>query len=71
MAMSRKHFEAIAATLRDARITPTDSEISPFDEGFNEGSLAASSKIARGLADYFATENPNFDRQRFLKACGL
>ena len=23
------------------------------------------------LADYFATQNPRFDRQKFLDACGL
>ena len=23
------------------------------------------------LADYFATQNPRFDRDRFMKACGL
>jgi hypothetical protein len=27
--------------------------------------------IARSLADYFETENPNFDRERFLTACGI
>jgi len=28
-------------------------------------------KLAVKLAEYFATENPNFDRQRFLTACGV
>lgn len=27
--------------------------------------------IAKGLADEFATINPNFDRDRFLTACGV
>ncbi len=27
--------------------------------------------IASALADYFATINPNFDRQRFIDACGV
>lgn len=27
--------------------------------------------VAEGQADYFATLNPHFDRDRFLKACGL
>lgn len=26
---------------------------------------------ANELAAFFATENPNFDRERFLKACGF
>ena len=25
----------------------------------------------RDIADYFATQNPRFDRQKFLDACGL
>jgi hypothetical protein len=27
--------------------------------------------LANRLADYFAQDNPKFDRQRFLKACGI
>ncbi len=28
-------------------------------------------RIALDLARYFATQNPRFDRERFMKACGL
>ena len=31
----------------------------------------ASQQCAEDMADYFATKNPNFDRERFLKACGV
>jgi hypothetical protein len=27
--------------------------------------------LAEDLADYFATQNPRFDRERFLITCGL
>jgi len=27
--------------------------------------------IALELADYFAQDNPDFDREKFLEACGL
>lgn len=27
--------------------------------------------LAEDLASYFKTENPNFDRDRFLAACGF
>ena len=27
--------------------------------------------LAGDLADYFAIQNPRFDRSRFMKACGL
>lgn len=35
-----------------------------------EGKLTCRS-ITDKLADYFASNNPNFDREKFLKACGL
>ena len=28
-------------------------------------------KIAKAFADYFATQNPRFDRERFMQACEL
>lgn len=28
-------------------------------------------KTAIDFADYFATQNPQFDRERFLQACGI
>ena len=27
--------------------------------------------LAESMADIFAEDNPNFDRERFLKACGI
>jgi hypothetical protein len=27
--------------------------------------------VAESQANYFASENPNFDRERFLTACGF
>ena len=62
--MTRKHFEAIAEIVNSLTIP---NAAAGFDEGFNSGVV----ELAENLAGYFATENPNFDRQRFLKACGL
>ena len=59
--MTKKHFETIAAIIRRL------STIAVPDES-GQGMLSA---VAVDLADYFATVNPNFDRERFLKACGL
>lgn len=56
--MTRKHFEAIAAILR---ATYTDSA---------EGERVAR-EIANDLADYFATENPRFDKMLFLTVAGF
>lgn len=33
--------------------------------------LRATKHIANALADYFASDNPRFDRVRFLEACGV
>jgi len=57
--MSRKHFELVARNLRIA----------------NEATVTDSAKaLIRCLADDFArdfaAENPRFDRQRFMAACG-
>ena len=27
--------------------------------------------VARGMCDIFKADNPRFDRERFLKACGI
>lgn len=56
--MTRKHFIAIAAII-DAR----------RDELTTEGILLL--PLARDMADMFAADNPRFDRERFLKACGF
>lgn len=55
--MSRKHFEALAAAL-SASAHRFDSE--------HDRVVAAET-----VADTCAHFNPNFDRARFLKACGV
>lgn len=67
--MTRKHFEKVASVLaiRVQRIRENDIS-SP------EAKVAKSQEvyaIANALADAFSTENPRFDRQRFLIACGF
>jgi len=65
--MTRKHFVAIARIIRD-EMEATLPETSP---DFIRGAAYEVEEMAKGLADYFARENANFDRQRFLTACGL
>ena len=48
--MTKKHFEAIAKTLRDNK---------------------ADKYVCEALAFDFGLFNPNFDRERFLTACGF
>jgi len=62
--MSRKHFVAVAAILKEKTIeTPA--------AGFDEGFASATEEIAGELATFFKSENPNFNRSKFLTACGL
>lgn len=65
--MTKKHFEAIAQTLRDE----FEATLPSADPEFIRGAAYALEETAKSLADYFARENPRFDRDRFLTACGL
>ena len=55
--MTKKHYERIAAILHIARTSVPKHNHEWW--------------IAENLADYFATDNPKFDRARFLQACGI
>lgn len=62
--MTKKHFEAIAEIISKQK--PHGYLNMPItDCAFNN----AKKDIAKGLADYFEQENPNFDRSRFIVAC--
>ena len=67
-AFSKRHYEAIAASIRHIadvyRFDPEDGTLA-------DGARYAHHAQAHGLADTFATDNPNFNRARFLKACGV
>lgn len=58
--MTKTHFEAIARILNAQ--TPWG------DPERDEVAAMTISDIASDLADYFASVNPNFSRQRFLDA---
>lgn len=62
MSFSKQHFELVAATLK--------SVVIEAESLLSENELALHLEIAARLADAFATHNENFDRSRFLKACG-
>jgi hypothetical protein len=57
MALTKKHFEGIAADLAN--------------ELKSKGHRATVYNIATALSYRFSRENSNFDRSRFLKACGF
>lgn len=63
----RRHYEAIAASISRTRMT---TGLNPSEKARNAG-LAAVRLGAIDIAATLAADNPNFDRARFLKACGL
>jgi hypothetical protein len=54
--MTRKHYIAIAKILKST-------------DGIHD--YACKAAIAKSMADYFESNNQNFDRERFLTACGV
>ena len=59
--MSKKHFEALAAAMRDARVRVAAEPC---------GLLGAVDKVVEEVAAACAASNPRFDKGRFLAACG-
>ncbi len=56
---TRTHYKAIAEIVRH-----TATSVCKFENLFH-------TPLANELADYFAADNPRFDRARFLTACGV
>ena len=65
--MQRRHFELIAASIARSRMA---SEISGT-AAKKAAAVAAIRLVAIDLATSCAKENPAFDRDRFMKACGF
>jgi hypothetical protein len=65
--MERRHFELIAGCVSRSRmakgLTGNAKE--------RNAALGGIRLVAIDLAATLANENPNFDRARFMKACGL
>lgn len=63
--MTRKHFIDLAEVLR--KLKPTKAEQSgPYDEGWDHGCVAQWNAMTQALADFCQTQNPRFDRERWL-----
>ncbi len=62
MSLSRKHFEAFAEDIKN---------LMQADMRFQEQRDEAFSDFIDGLCYYFRQENSNFDRDKFIQACGF
>lgn len=66
MAMTKKHYEAIAGAILAERNEWRDQNLE-----VQFGAISAINEVSEKLADYFYADNPNFDPDRFLSACGV
>lgn len=62
--MTKKDYKAIAEAFNNIRLRYPGP--GGYDIGFNDGISAA----ANELCSTFRSDNPRFDREKFLKACG-
>ena len=58
-----QHYKAIAEIINDMKLDGYMPR--PAIE------LQVREQVGGKLADYFAADNPRFDREKFLEACGL
>jgi hypothetical protein len=65
--MSRKDYIAAAHKFADLMEGNSPNSDANFIAGMARGVIDS----ANAMADVFAADNANFDRARFLKACGL
>lgn len=65
--MSRKHYAATARVIRDNMERAAECS----DPTAHAAAELCARAIALGMADVFAADNPRFDRERFLTACGV
>jgi hypothetical protein len=73
MSLTRKHYEQFAHRIANAQADidrQKDQGViqTALEAGFARNTLH---QLAIGLSVDFALDNPRFDRQRFLKACGF
>lgn len=69
MAMSRKHYRAAAAVIKE-QVDRAGADWSPGSIPFAV-TVDALRATAVGLASMFAEDNSAFQRQTFMHACGL
>ena len=66
--LSKKYYKAIAEIIKKNRVESYDSWLEYEEQRTRELGINV---IAEDLAQMFIEDNPHFDRERFLKACGI
>lgn len=61
--MSRKDYEAIAAAIK--------AEATEWGDLVTESDKQVLRAVAQRIARVFESDNPRFDRAKFLRACGF
>lgn len=69
MALSKKRYEQFAQRIAETTITLSTDSTMHFAEVVRATRHVEA--LAQRLAVDFALDNPRFDRERFLKACGF
>jgi len=69
--MTKKDYELIASVIKGRM----DNAIESYHFGYSDKDIQHATNTLADLADFMAYElsqdNPRFDRQRFLQACGI
>jgi len=66
---SRKDYEQTAKVIRDKKECVCIDEFTNEDEYYMKLGVLAS--VAGEFASVYSQDNPKFDRDRFMKACGF
>lgn len=61
--MTRKHFEALATQIK--------YDLEGLDLANSPAARLAAETVVHSVAAVCAAQNPRFDRDKFVKACGL
>lgn len=67
--MTRKHFVELARILKNMK--PTDCVMTNDELARDEAKRELWENMCNQMADFCHTFNNNFNRQRFLSACGV
>jgi hypothetical protein len=69
--ITAKDFRALAGALAGTRALASPFIDDPQHDGYADGVLDATEMMAATIAVYCASSNHRFDRERFMRECGI